>query len=684
MPSTRTNESSRSEHFNWLELDTNDFLFLLKRHWGLVLLPVVFAVAAYFLARLLTPMYEAESILYVRPNFDREMRLDQFSPKLEDSDSLVSVAKSITSPEVVLRSLKTIGVADDPSYYRKPEKKLAKFAEAEKFSAVAKRFNARLIPNTRLIKLSCRDVDPKRAVEINRVIIDQYLNVLIEDREDKEEIMRKSLEGQSHLAKQRALEAEAALTEFREGNLDVLVEQDSQLFQMKVLQVDEALNESKLQSAKLDSMIEGLNSLDELQNPSDFVELIKGSGNEYLTRLLSMRAEAQASLAQAASTYTTKHTLYKQAAKRLSDIDENLQKESQRLGASLAARKKAAESETRRLQDELEQLRKQFVKFKQSSAEFRSLQTLGERHWNTYNEIEQRMMTLDLDPNSLPSFISVVSSPMLPGKPAFPSKRIFFAGGGFIGLVLASLIVLLACFRGLPITSSDQLSRFLPGRKAINLRLPSSTDASDITNGLLQSELFEDLVYDHNYPKLTYLSSFDDSELGQSIPLAWATLLSENESGRVLLVQIGRQPGRSPKTTSLTDQLALVEIFRGDLVSAKGQSLIREKLSKGKFQKVIFDGTRLTTAKCIIDPWLHDNAPSHAHLVFGVRNGLKRQFVREALKGVSDSVIGVLIDGKLKVKPSQASRERESPQESEQAAGREETFTVFASHAAQD
>ena len=90
--------SSLDEGFRWIEIDEQDLRLLFRKHWRLIVwFPVAAVLAALSYCLIATPLYTTSTLLYLRPNFDKDLQVEQVFSKLEDDDSLRSLEKAVVS-----------------------------------------------------------------------------------------------------------------------------------------------------------------------------------------------------------------------------------------------------------------------------------------------------------------------------------------------------------------------------------------------------------------------------------------------------------------------------------------------------------------------------------------------------------------------------------------------------------
>ncbi len=110
--------NSEEKNFKWLEVDSADVWYLLRKHAVILcVVPLLGFLAAFAATRLVKPVFEATAVSYMRPNFDKEMQLEQTYSKLDDADSLRSIERALISDTVILKMVEKLGLRHDEEFF---------------------------------------------------------------------------------------------------------------------------------------------------------------------------------------------------------------------------------------------------------------------------------------------------------------------------------------------------------------------------------------------------------------------------------------------------------------------------------------------------------------------------------------------------------------------------------------
>ena len=283
----------KDDDFHWLEVDVSDVVYLFRKHFGLLFwAPVLGFILAVVAAKVQRPMFATEMEIYLRPNFDQEMQLEQASSKLEDDDSVRSIERVLVSDTVVLAMVKTLGLRNDFEFLGE-KLEPGELTDAKILKIIRDRYTTKLIPMTRIVKLRVEDYSPERTALIAQTLIDEFLGHLKEDRNLKEADLRTTLVAQAQKALEGSLSSEKKLNQFREANPDTLADQDSSIFKDRILQSGTALNEANSERSNLAGMIKALEGIEPQEEPFRVFQILSNRNSEYLSELLGMHARAK-------------------------------------------------------------------------------------------------------------------------------------------------------------------------------------------------------------------------------------------------------------------------------------------------------------------------------------------------------------------------------------------------------
>ncbi|NNE93511.1 MAG: hypothetical protein HKN23_17835 [Verrucomicrobiales bacterium] len=539
-------KQTESEGFQWLEVDLSDVRFLVRKHLRLLILaPILGFVLAALASFLVKPVFTANATVFIRPNFDQDFQLEGASSKLEDDDSLRSMQETLVSDTIVLGMVDRLGLRNDPDFLGEgvdPEP----LSDAALLRKIRDRYSTDLVPTTRLVELTVRDFSAERAPEIARTLIDEFLVHLRDDRNDKEIELRQTLLLQARKALAEALEAERKLENFRSENPGLFVEQDSSVFQERLLQQGSALNEANAEVSRLAGMLSALSEIDPESEPIRVFQILSNRNSEYLSELMTMRASAKADLAVARKRFTVRHPDYLDAANRLDEVEATLRVYAGEMKSSVQSEYAAAKQKAEKLNETLTALQGDLVGVKFGSAEFRGLKDEIDRTWNTHSRLQQKIMDLDLDPEVKPTFATVMNKPVVPDRKSSPRRSFWAVGGTILGGLTALGWILFRHRKGLPFTSNEQVADLLNLPPVAEIEVPVEGDFAYRSARVEQSQGMLNLLLSLRDARVIQVASIHAST-GAGV-LAWVIAkLSALRGSQSLLISFSYQAITNPQ-----------------------------------------------------------------------------------------------------------------------------------------
>lgn len=474
-------------------VDWDDIMSILKRRWAwLVVIPAICAALALaYVLLLVTPMYKSSAMVFIDPNFDHILQIENVSSGLSDSDSLNSIEKAIVSDSMIIRVIDKLGLRNDLGFLPKSLHKYVKQGQEISGSRLLaeirkKRVSAGLIRPTRLLELSVLDPDPERARLITRTFVDEFESFLGEQKRAEAGHSEDELRQQADEAYGRALEAEKRLEVFRNENPDLTVEQDHQLFAERLTKIGEEYNAMSGRVLDLRSQVETLKDVDPELYPLKVIEVGRFSEIEHVSELLNQRLSANSNLAAVSQLYTPDHSRYREASSRVVEIDTQLKILATDLKASVNAAYESAVTNEKLLAERVNELQHQLTGVKKASSEFRAIQQKVETEWLVHESLQKQIGETSLVTEKSTKVTTLMSEPIAAHKPAKPSKPIAVLAGGFVGGLISLGMMAFELFKGGPFVNRRQAEQ--------SLRVPVTAEIISKGGQIADAELQETMT----------------------------------------------------------------------------------------------------------------------------------------------------------------------------------------------
>ncbi len=573
-----------------IDIDVSDILFLIRNNLKLlVILPIVFAVIGFIAHSAINPMYFAKSTFYIRPDFDQYLSVDKPASRGEDIDSLQSIADSMVSDSVILAMIDRLKLKEEPDFLPKT-KDIHLLSDFEILEEVEGRYTTEMKPATRLVELKVKSHSKERTVLINKEIKKLFLEHLSQERTMQEQAIREVLERQSKKALDRSLESEEELRVFRIANPDLLVEQDSAIFNQRLAELSTSLNQAKSNSYRLAGIIKAIKDVDPETTPQKIFQLFRFRQNDHIDNLLTLQAEAESNFANIQNTFTERTTQYRAAEERLNSVRRNVIANARRMRDGADSEYQAALENQQTIANEMEAMQNQFVDYKTKSAEFRAIQEKTNRNWSTHKALQEKIMALDLDPELPPTFLSTMDYALTPEKPITTKLHLLvfgFAGG----IALAMIPVAIQFLKGLPFTSQTQCQQKLGLHIAANItNLTKGKPTDEMIHELHHTSGFRDAMVALNKKDIVHITSATQSEATNLIKLSILSFLAKtNSKTLVISIKATNNPEAEPK---IFGGLWHYEIGPDSFFEGGGTAKLLNQVAHG-FDTILFDTTDL-------------------------------------------------------------------------------------------
>jgi len=167
----------------------------------------------------------------------------------------------IASREVAERAVQKLGLHEDPSYLSQDDDAPGETGDAQAAArALQSRLTVEPVPDTRLVQIFARDVNPERARLIANAVADSYLEKTIEDRLEATDRAKDWLENQLSTLREELSEAELALHAFKKDHnvLSVSMEDRQNLVASDIRATNDKLTETRNQRIELEARLKRL------------------------------------------------------------------------------------------------------------------------------------------------------------------------------------------------------------------------------------------------------------------------------------------------------------------------------------------------------------------------------------------------------------------------------------------
>lgn len=440
------------------EIDFQKYWLVLKRRWLPAVLVFSGTVGLALLAALReVPIYQAEG--KVRFKSDRTSALtglEEERGRVEvlnfQAEPLETQAEIVKSIPVMTKALEELGLTNDDGEPIEPRSLLG-------------RVEVKTVPGTEILRVSSQSDDPEEATVIVNEVIQAYRELNIESNKEEAAAARQFIEEQLPTIERRVLEAEVALQRFKDQNSVVVLDQEAlnavtRLGQLdsEIDQVQATLSDITAQSAQLEGQLR--------VSAPEAVVLSSLNESEGVQAALVELQTVQSELAELRSLYNDNHPQVAillreqaQAAALLKDRIEEVAGQEFPLPVNRIDFGKLQLGELRvDLMGELARLEQQRVglvnrlsQLVQSRDRYlretevlptlekqqRQLERQLQASQTTYETLLNQLQEIRVVENQTVGNVQVVSLAEVPENSVGPSRKLYLAAGGFVGVLLA-------------------------------------------------------------------------------------------------------------------------------------------------------------------------------------------------------------------------------------------------------
>ena len=245
------------------ELDLSEIAHVLKEYKWIIAAVTAVVLGAGVLWTLGTPkIYQATSTLEYDPNPSRPLGgqvedvADPIGNFWATREFFGTQNMVIASRDVAGRAVRRLGLHEDPTYVSQDEDSNEPAGDVEVATlALQSRLTIDPVPDTRLVRIHVRDINPERARLIVDAVAEAYVEKTIEDRLESTDRAKDWLERQLATLAEELDEAELALHDFKKSHnvLSVSMEDRQNLVASDIQATNDKLTETRNRRIELEA-----------------------------------------------------------------------------------------------------------------------------------------------------------------------------------------------------------------------------------------------------------------------------------------------------------------------------------------------------------------------------------------------------------------------------------------------
>ena len=455
-----------SNNFNEEEItiDIREIGAILKRNAAnIARVTGVCIVAAGVYLAVATPVYESQALLRVKQPKGIGSSLLEAMPMgnaMLNTQLMNTYAEILKSRSVIVPVIEKTEEADDEG----------KFIEYEDY--LKKNITTAPFKDTEIMQFTARAETAEKAQQVNKMIVEGFLNRLTELSRDQQKATRGFIEERAVAAKKELKDAEDKLTEYKKAN-DIIAPDDAvKLATEKMGMVDKLNAENKVALATANARLASTNA--QLNGEAASIADNK-SIQLYNTQLAQLEGERISYLDK----YTAQHPKVKQVEQEIANLKQKINSEINKVASlqapsdnpvhqQLLAAKFQSEAEASVAQSNLAKLAQIDS---DNKADIRNLSDKEQEFVNLMRDVTvaneiyvmlaKRVEEAKVAEASVATEVQVVDSGTLPENPAKPKKALTLLLAALLGALASSGFVVVRELLNRTIKNSDDVANYL-------------------------------------------------------------------------------------------------------------------------------------------------------------------------------------------------------------------------------
>jgi capsular exopolysaccharide synthesis family protein len=403
---------------------------LLKRRWTILAAVVVLTATAAAISFLTTPIYEATARLEIEPEtplLQSQSSSDVYQKVDADDVFLQTQIQVLKSERLVWQTIEQLNLA---SRLLPPDKAATHESDKRKvqlIGALNSRLKVEQVPRTRMLSVSFQDPDPQLAAKVATTMANGYLEY---NFREKDEAIRRSgwMQQQVDALKANVEKSQQALVSYERQNQIVFSGDKQNVLEQMLADQSRDLTSAQSERIQKESLYRQI-----LANRTQLASLVH---DDLLEKLEEKTAELKQQYAQTVSQYGPNFPNAKRLQLQISDNQDQIQREQDRIISRMSRDFDAAYSRERLAAAGVAQQKEEVGKLNQLLVQDNILRHEFETNQQLYDSLLQRLKDATVSAALRSTNIHLVDSALPPNTPVRPHKLLNIAAAFWAGLIV--------------------------------------------------------------------------------------------------------------------------------------------------------------------------------------------------------------------------------------------------------
>ncbi|WP_037153509.1 GumC family protein [Rhizobium freirei] len=433
-----------------------------RRRLRVVAITLAGACLAFVVAKVISPEYRSETRILIEPRapaFATTTSNDAGSAPLLDELNIASQVQILQSADLIKQVITNLKLYERPEFdaannrsalsdilVKLHLKRAAgdKAPEERMLDAFTGRLQVYQINTSRVIGVSFSSRDPSLAASVPNAIAQVYLSMQSGAKLDSNSEATRWLEPEITKLREKVSEAEKKVADYRTANGLLQTSQNNNFATQQLADISTQLAQVRGDKASAEARAQAVRNALSSGRSTDTLSDV--SGSQTVQRLKATESNLESQISDLSTTLMDGHPRLKSLRAQLADIRQQINRETQRILASIGNEAKVAQLREQQLLAQSNTLKAASAKAGEDEVGLNALEReaaaqrqLLETYLARYREAASRV-----DKNSSPADARVVSTAVEPVDPAFPKVGPIVVVATLATFLLTSIVIMLA------------------------------------------------------------------------------------------------------------------------------------------------------------------------------------------------------------------------------------------------
>ena len=328
-------------------------------------------------------------------------------------------------------------------------------------NAFKQHVTVKLVPNTRIIRVTVESTDPQLAADAANTLASVYITRSLEIKAGASEEAAKWFAVRVEELRRKVEQSERTLQEFASRHGLVNVDARRRLGTQKLGELNAQLVKAEGRRAEAEARFKGIASV--FGAPSKLESSAEVLGSPLIQNLRSQEVQAAQKVAEFSERYGPKHPTMVQAASEMGEVQVRIKAEIRKIYASVRAEYEVAKTREGVIRNALNRQKANVIASGQHEVQFGILERQGESDRQIYDMFLKRLRETDIGTDIRTSNIYVADPAIVSLIPIKPRKKLSLFLATLVGLLGGIGLAFFLEYMDMTLKSPDDLARHLPG-----------------------------------------------------------------------------------------------------------------------------------------------------------------------------------------------------------------------------